>query len=117
MAAPDISRSVQMKIEPVMKPYIDSGGIEDGINAVMLYPAERVDEIFQRMKAAWGKENEAGELRIFYLRMRRMYQDFSMPMNTWLDVEGMDEARKDRWFGIGEALEDEEFLESIEARV
>jgi hypothetical protein len=29
----------------------------------------------------------------------------------------MDKARKERWFGIGEALEDEEFLESIEAGV
>jgi hypothetical protein len=106
-----------MKIEPVMKPYIDIGGHEDGINAVMLYPAERVDETFQRMKAAWGKENEARKLRIFYLRICRMYHDFSMPANTWLDVEGMDEVRKERWFGFGEALEDAEFLESIGAGV
>jgi hypothetical protein len=106
-----------MKIEPIMKPYIDIGGHEDGINAVMLYPAERADEIFQRMKAAWGTENEAGELRIFYLRMRRMYQDFSKPLQTWLDFDDLEETRKKRWFGIGEALEDTEFLESIEAGV
>jgi hypothetical protein len=42
-----------------------------------------------------------------------MYQDFSMPSNTWIDVNSMDDARKERWFGIGEALEDAEFLESI----
>jgi hypothetical protein len=104
-----------MSIDPIMKPYIDISGHEDGINAVMLYPAERVEEIFQRMKAAWGKKNEAEELRIFYLRMRRMYQDFSMSSNTWIDDDGMDEARRGRWLGIGETIEDEEFLESIGA--
>jgi hypothetical protein len=34
---------------PVMKPFIDGSGVADGINSIEFYPAERVDEIFQRI--------------------------------------------------------------------
>ena len=97
-------------MKPVMKPFIDGEGKEDGINAIEFYPKERVDEIFSRMAAAWNTGREAGELRIFYQRMRRMYDDFSAPTNTWLD-----ESIMERWEAVGEAVEDAAVLESVGA--
>jgi hypothetical protein len=47
-----------MNLEPVMKPNEQD---PDGVNSIMLYPAERVQEIFRRMKAAWGTGREAAE--------------------------------------------------------
>jgi hypothetical protein len=102
-------------MNPVMKPFIDHAGNEDGINSIEFYPKERIDEIFSRMAAAWNTDREAGELRTFYQRMRRMYDDFSVPSNTWLNADGNDENRQERWEALGEAAEDAAFLESIGA--
>ena len=67
------------------------------------------------MAAAWNTGREAGELRIFYQRMLRMYDGFAAPSNTWLNVEGKDQGIQERWEAIGEAVEDAAFLESIGA--
>jgi hypothetical protein len=96
-----------MNVEPIMKP---DQRDPDGINAVLLYPAERVREIFRRMKAARGTGREAEELRVFFLRMERLYDRYSLESNTWLEDD--DELR---WAAIGEAAEDEEFVASITA--
>ncbi|MFP3041197.1 hypothetical protein LQZ19_05180 [Treponema primitia] len=69
---------------PVMKPFIDGGGHADGINAVNFYPAERVEEVFSRMRSAMGTPREAAELRIFALRMERLYED-AEENHTWID--------------------------------
>jgi hypothetical protein len=45
-----------MTVKPIMKPSeIDP----DGVSSIILYPAERVREIFSRMKAARGTGREA----------------------------------------------------------
>jgi hypothetical protein len=93
-----------MKIEPVMKPSeID----RSGVSSIMLYPAERVREIFSRMKAARGTGREAEEYRIFALRMERLYDRYSLESNTCLEKEDAL-----RWAAIGEAMEDAEFTTS-----
>jgi len=55
-------------IKPIMKHATEMvGGQSDSlpVNTVDFYPAERVREIFQRLKAARGTDREAAELRIF----------------------------------------------------
>jgi hypothetical protein len=54
-------------MKPVMKPFIDVAGVRGGVNGILFYPKERVDEIFSRMAGAQGTDKEAAELRIFYL--------------------------------------------------
>jgi hypothetical protein len=94
-----------MTVKSIMKPSeIDP----DGMSSIMLYPAERVMEIFSRMKAARGTGREAEELRIFFLRMERLYDRYSYESNTCLEEE--DEIR---WAAVGEAAEDAEFTASI----
>jgi hypothetical protein len=92
----------------IMKPNKED---QDGVNAITFYPAERVQEIFERMKAAKGTTHEAEEYRIFALRMERLFDRYSFESNTRLE----DEAAL-RLAAIGEAVEDEEFVASITAR-
>jgi hypothetical protein len=94
-----------MKVEPIMKPNdLD----HDGVNSIMFYPAERVNQIFSRMKTAKGTPQEAAEFRIFALRMERLYDNYSLESNSWLSDD--DELR---WAAVGEAMEDAEFVASI----
>jgi hypothetical protein len=102
-----------MSVKPILKPFVDRNGIHDGINAIGVFPAERVSEIFSRMEAAWGTDNEAAELRIFYQRMRRAKEHFSYPSQTWLDVDDIEEGLDMQWAAFGEAIEDAEFLRSL----
>jgi hypothetical protein len=102
-----------MNIKTVLEPFIDDNGIRDGINAIGFFPAERVNEIFSRMEAAWDTDNEVAELRIFYQRMRRAKERFSYPSQTWLDVDGIEEGLEMRWVTLGEAIEDAEHVRSI----
>jgi hypothetical protein len=95
-----------MGIAPIMK--LLPGFDDTGINARVFYPTERVDNIFSRMEAALETPQEAAELRIFYLRMKRMYVECSDEMNYSLDVE-----KAMRWTAYGEAVEDAEFVASI----
>jgi hypothetical protein len=94
-----------MTIKPIMRPNEQD---PDGVNSIMLYPAERVREIFKRMKAARGTPHEAKEYRIFALRMERLYDRYSLESNTWLEDEDAL-----RWAAIGEAAEDAGFVASI----
>jgi hypothetical protein len=94
-----------MKVEPIMKP---SELDPDGVNSIALYPAERVREIFRRMKAARGTPREAEEYRIFALRMERLYDHYSLESNTWLEDEDAL-----RWAAVGEAVEDAGFVASV----
>jgi hypothetical protein len=92
------------------KPIMTANDLDpDGINSIMFYPAERVKEIFRRMKSAKGTAQEAEEYRIFALRMERLYDRYSPESNTWLD----DEETALRWAAIGEAAEDAEFVREI----
>jgi hypothetical protein len=93
-------------MKPIMKPNKKDW---DGINSVGFYPAERVREIFERMKAAKGTTEEAEEYRIFALRMERLYDRYSFESNTWLEDAAI------RLASIGEAVEDAEFIASITA--
>jgi hypothetical protein len=94
-----------MIVKPIMKPDdVDS----EGVSSIMLYPAERVREIFKRVKAAKGTQREAAEYRIFALRMERLYDRYSLESNTCLEDEDAL-----RWAAIGEAAEDAEFVASI----
>jgi hypothetical protein len=94
-----------MNSKPIMKlSDIDP----EGVNSIMLYPAERVREIFDRMKAARGTGREVEELRIFFLRIERLYDRYSLESNTRLEEE--DELR---WAAAGEAAEDAEFAGAI----
>jgi hypothetical protein len=100
-----------------MKSFIDVAGVRGGVNGILFYPKERIDEIFSRTAGARGTDRETEELRIFYLRMLRVYKDFSYEINTLLDDGEKEEDRKYRWEAIGEAVEDAAFLESIGAPV
>jgi hypothetical protein len=102
-----------MSVKPILKPFVDKNGIHDGINAIGFFPAERVNEIFSRMEAAWDTDNEAVELRIFYQRMRRVKKHFSYPSQTWLDVDDIEEGLEMRLTALGEAVEDAEFVAAI----
>jgi hypothetical protein len=93
---------------PIMKQHIDSRNHADGINAVEFYPAERVDEVFARMKAVLNTPREAAELKIFALRMDRLYEDQTKYTYTWLDEDEYFDAYAEK-----EAVEDAEFLRKI----
>jgi hypothetical protein len=84
----------EMNVKPVMKPDESDPG---GVSSIMFYPAERVREIFKRMKAARGTAGEAEEYRIFALRMERLYDRYSLESNTWL--EDKDALRWAAWGG------------------
>jgi hypothetical protein len=94
-----------MTVKPIMKPNeLDT----DGVNSIAFYPAERVREIFGRMKAARGTPREAEEYRVFSLRMERLYDRYSLESNTWLEDEDAL-----RWAAVGEAAEDAGFVAAI----
>ncbi|GHV16167.1 hypothetical protein FACS189493_1540 [Spirochaetia bacterium] len=107
-AAPIDTVPVPVAPVPVMKQHMDSGDHADGINAVEFYPAERVDEIFSRMKAALNTPREAAELKIFALRMDRLYADQAKYTYTWPDQNEYFDAYAEK-----EAVEDAEFLRKI----
>jgi hypothetical protein len=99
-AAPETAPPVAV---PVMKPYIDGSDHGDGLNAVEFAPAERVAEIFQRMKTAMNTPREAAELKIFALRMDRLYDTAKETQTWWDNVDtfkylAQDEADKDAEF-------------------
>jgi hypothetical protein len=102
-----VFKEIDMTIKPIMKP---SDIDPDGVSSIMLYPAERVREIFSRAKAARGTGREAEEFRVFFLRMERLYDRYSFESNTCLEEEDAL-----RWAAVGEAAEDAEFTASIKA--
>ncbi|GHU96096.1 hypothetical protein FACS189479_09780 [Spirochaetia bacterium] len=109
-AAPGIASGLQAPTVapvPVMRPYRDDGGHEDGINAVEFSPAERVKEIFERRWAAANTPRETEELKIFALRMDRLY-DTAREVQTWLD--GVDTFK---YLAQDEADKDAEFVRKI----
>ncbi|GHT75732.1 hypothetical protein FACS1894124_7460 [Spirochaetia bacterium] len=93
---------------PVMKQRMDSLNHADGINAVEFYPAERVDEIFSRMKAALNTPREVEELKIFALRMDRLYENQAKYTCTWLDQDEYFDTYAEK-----EAVEDAAFVRKI----
>jgi hypothetical protein len=95
--------AVPVTAVPVMKPYIDGSDHGDGLNALIFSPAERVKEIFERRWAAANTPREAEELRIFALRMDRLYDTATETQTWWEDVDtfkflAQDEADKDAEF-------------------
>ena len=67
-----------MNIKPIMELATDAIGGEIGglpMKTICFYPAERVQEIFNRLKAARGTDKEAAELRIFAGRMIWLYEN------------------------------------------
>ncbi|GHV08764.1 hypothetical protein FACS189485_20640 [Spirochaetia bacterium] len=90
-----------------MKPYIDGTGHADSINAVEFSPAERVKEIFERRWAAANTPREAEELRIFALRMDRLYDTARETQTWWDDVDTF------KYLAQDEAEKDAEFLRKI----
>jgi hypothetical protein len=103
----DVFKETDMTVKPIMK---QSDIDRDCVSSIVLYPAERVREIFSRVKAARGTGREAEEFRIFFLRMERLYDRYSFESNASLEEE--DELR---WAAVGEAAEDAEFAASIKA--
>jgi hypothetical protein len=95
-----------MNIKPVME--LNPAYDETAINGVMFYPAERVSEIFSRMAAARDPPEEAAELRIFYRRIKRIYDEQSEIMEFCLDPE-----KAMPWAVVGEVVADAEFVASI----
>jgi hypothetical protein len=75
---------------------------------VVFYPLERVEEIFSRAEAARGGPREAEELLVFYRRMKRLYDGFSMEAECFLEGDA-----DPRMAARGEALEDAEFVAAI----
>jgi hypothetical protein len=71
--------------KPVMKA-AESANENAAIYSISLYPAERVREIFNRMKAAEGTGKEAAELRIFAARMKWLKELFKKYFNTEPDT-------------------------------
>jgi len=93
-----------MNIKPIMKHATEMiGGQSDSlpVNTVDFYPAERVNEIFERLKAARGTDREAAELRIFAERMIWLYENQAEEGNTFLDFE-----EAGRFAAYGEAMAD-----------
>jgi len=102
-----------MRVEPIMKLATEMiGGQSDSlpVNTVDFFPAERVHEIFKRLKAAQGTDREAAELKIFAERMIWLYENQSEERNTFLDFE---EAR--RFAAYGEAIADAARTAELEA--
>jgi hypothetical protein len=80
------------------------------VYSVSLYPAERVKEIFERMKAARGTDKEAAELQIFAARMRWLYENQSQENVYWPNEEELIS-----WAAYGEAALDAERTKNLEA--
>ena len=102
-----------MNIKPIMKHAAEMVGAQNDslpVNTVDFYPAERVNEIFDRLKAARGTDKEAAELRIFAERMIWLYENQAEEGNTFLDFE---EAL--RFAAAGEAALDAAQTEKLEA--
>jgi hypothetical protein len=99
-------------VKPIMELATEMiGGQSDSlpINTVDFYPAERIHEIFKRLKAALGTDREAAELRIFAERMIWLYENQSEKRNTFLDF---DEAG--RFAAYGEAMADAARVKELE---
>jgi hypothetical protein len=94
-------------MSPIMKPYADGSDHGDGINAVIFSPAERVKEIFERRWKAANTPQEAEELRIFALRMDRLYDTARETQTWWDDVDTF------KYLAQDEADKDAEFLRKI----
>ena len=88
------------------------GGQSDSlpVNTIDFYPAERVRDIFERLKAARGTDKEAAELRIFAERMIWLYENQSEERNTFLDFE-----EAGRFAAYGEAMADAARVKELEA--
>jgi hypothetical protein len=80
------------------------------VKTIVFYPAGRVHEIFERLRAARGTDREAAELRIFAERMTWLYEVQSEEGNTFLDY---DEAV--RFAAYGEAAMDAARTAKLEA--
>jgi len=98
-----------MKDKSIMRNAKEAGESE-AVNAILFYPAERVNEIFARLEAARGTPREAAELRIFAERMKWLYENQSDKNVYWLETEDLI-----RWAAYGEAVEDAARTERLEA--
>ena len=94
-----------MSVQPIM-----AEGPNGDLSArgLTFWPYERVEEVFKRMEAAAGTPREAAELLIFWRRMKRLYDEYSVESDYFLEKE---EAL--RMAALGEAVEDAEFVASI----
>ena len=101
-----------MSLKPIMKSAADAHESE-AVNCVTLWPAERVQEIFDRLKAVRGTDREAAELRIFAERMIWLYENQSDAGTYWPDTA----EELIRLAAYGEALLDAERTKDIEARL
>jgi hypothetical protein len=102
-----------MGVTPIMKPIeeeMNGGGIP--IKALVLGPADRVREIFDRMEAAMGTDREAAELRIFSERMKWLHENRAYESHTEIDI-----GETARLAALGEAAEDAERTESIRGEI
>jgi len=102
-----------MNIKPIIELATEIvGGQLDSlpVNTIAFYPAERVCEIFERLKSARGTDRETAELRIFAGRMIWLYENQTEEQNTFL---GFDEAL--HFAGYGEAALDAARTEKLEA--
>jgi hypothetical protein len=102
-----------MEVTPIMELAAEMIGGENGgipVKTICFYPIERVQEIFNRMKAARGTDRETAELRIFAERMIWLYENQTEESCTYL---GFDETL--RLAAYGEAAEDAERTEKLEA--
>jgi hypothetical protein len=99
-----------MSVTPVIKIATEALGGEDGIpiTSIGFYPAERVHEIFDRLKAAKGTDREESELRIFAERITYLYENQTEESNTALGIE-----KTARLAAVGEAVEDAERTANI----
>jgi hypothetical protein len=100
-------------VKPIMELATEMiGGQSDSLplNTIDFYPAERVREFFERLKAARGTDREAAELRIFAERMIWLYENQSEERNTFLDF---DEAGS--FVAYGEAMADAARTAELEA--
>ena len=104
-----------MNLKPIMEPATDAIGGETGgipMKAIGFYPAERVREIFDRLKAARGTDREAAELRIFAERMIWLFENQS---GESYDFPGFEETH--RMAAYGEAALDAERTKEMEAKL
>jgi hypothetical protein len=100
-SAPECAPPAAPDIDVIMKPY------QGGVSGIEFTPAERLREIFQRMKSALNTPREAEELKIFYLRIDRMYGQ-AEETKSWADEEDVF-----KMAALGEALDNDRFLRSI----
>jgi len=98
----------QKPLTPIMKSAHEENESE-ALNGILLYPAERVHEIFARLGAARGTSRETAELRIFAERMKWLYENQSNKNVYWPEAEDLI-----RWAAYGEAAEDAERTAKLE---